>query len=162
MSAADALNAARAAGIQLGIDGDDLVLEAAVPPAPALIDLLSSHKASIVALLRPAEDGWSAEDTQVLFEERAAIIEFDGGASRTWAEALAGTIRPVRPVTSRLSVGCDSSTTAECFSTTAGQGVQTGWAGNHSTCSAATAPSLLPASIALVCSGYSMVGSLSR
>ena len=89
MSAAEALKAARAAGIQLGIDGDDLVLEAAVQPPPALIDLLSSHKASIVALLRPAEDGWSAEDRQVLFEERAAIIEFDGGMSRTWAEALA-------------------------------------------------------------------------
>ena len=89
MSAAEALKAARAAGIQLGIDGDDLVLEASVPPPPAVIDLLSSHKASIVALLRPAEDGWSAEDRQVFFDERAGIIEFDGGAPRAWAEALA-------------------------------------------------------------------------
>ena len=32
MSAAEALKAARAAGIQLGIDGDDLVLEASAPP----------------------------------------------------------------------------------------------------------------------------------
>jgi len=89
MSAAEVLRVARAAGVHVQIDGDDLVLEAAVPPPPAVIDLLSGHKASIVALLRPAEDGWSAEDRQVLFDERAAIIEFDGGASRTWADALA-------------------------------------------------------------------------
>jgi hypothetical protein len=89
MSAAEALKAARVAGIQLEIDGDDLVLEASVPPPSAVIDLLSSHKASIVALLRRAEDGWSAEDQQVFFDERASVIEFDGGAPRAWAEALA-------------------------------------------------------------------------
>ena len=55
MSAAEALKAARAAGIQIGIDGDDLVLEATVPPPAAVIDLLSRHKAEIVALLRPVE-----------------------------------------------------------------------------------------------------------
>ena len=89
MSAAEALKAARAAGIQLGIDGDDLVLEASAPPPPAVIDLLSRHKAEIVALLRPAEDGWSAEDWQVFFEERAGIVEFDGGLPRAEAEAQA-------------------------------------------------------------------------
>jgi hypothetical protein len=96
MSAAEVLRVARAAGVHVQIDGDDLSLEASAPPPPAVIDLLSSHKASIVALLRPAEDGWSAEDRQVLFDERAAIIEFDGGASRTWAEALAR-LDPARP-----------------------------------------------------------------
>ena len=73
MSAVEALKAARAAGIQLGIDGDDLVLEASVPPPPAVIDLLSRHKAEVVALLRPAENGWSAEDWQVFFDERQAL-----------------------------------------------------------------------------------------
>jgi hypothetical protein len=34
MSAAEALKAARAAGIQLGIDGDDLVREASAHRAP--------------------------------------------------------------------------------------------------------------------------------
>jgi hypothetical protein len=48
MSAAEALKAARAAGLRLGIDGDDLVLEASAPPPPVL-NLLSRHKASIVA-----------------------------------------------------------------------------------------------------------------
>jgi hypothetical protein len=63
MSAVEALKAARAAGIQLGIDGDNLVLEAPAPPPPPpdVTDFLSRHKAGIVALLRPAEVGWSAE-----------------------------------------------------------------------------------------------------
>ena len=29
----------------------------------------------------PAEDGWSAEDWQVFFDERAGIVEFDGGTA---------------------------------------------------------------------------------
>jgi hypothetical protein len=61
MSAAEALKAARAAGIRLGIDGDALTLEASEAPSPGVLDLLR-HKAGIVALLRPANDGWSTED----------------------------------------------------------------------------------------------------
>jgi hypothetical protein len=62
VSAAEALKAARAAGVSIRIDGDDLVLEASASPAPAVLDALSSHKAAIVALLRPASDGWLPED----------------------------------------------------------------------------------------------------
>src|SRR5271166_2537894 len=89
MSAANAIRAAGAAGVHLGIDGDNLVLEASAPPPPAVIDLLSRHKAEVIALLRPAEGGWSAEDWQVFFDERAGIIEFDGGLPRAEAEAQA-------------------------------------------------------------------------
>ena len=89
LSAAEALKAARAAGIELGIDGDDLVLEASAPPLAAVLDLLSRHKAGILALLRPGPDGWSAEDWQEFFVERAAIAEFDGGLPRADAEARA-------------------------------------------------------------------------
>ena len=39
-------------------------------------------------LLGPA-DGWSAEDWQVFFDERAGIVEFDGGLPRPEAEAQA-------------------------------------------------------------------------
>jgi hypothetical protein len=82
MSAAEALKAARAAGIKLTIDGDDLVLEASAPPPPAVIDRLTGHKTEIVAMLRPRRDGWSADDWQAFFDERAGITEFDGGLSR--------------------------------------------------------------------------------
>jgi len=53
MSAAEALMAAGAAGIQLGIEGGDLVLTASVAPPSDVIDLLSRHKSEIVRLLRP-------------------------------------------------------------------------------------------------------------
>src|SRR5262249_18853038 len=89
MSAAEALKAARAVGIQLEVDGDDLVLEASAPPPSAILGVLSEHKAEIVGVRRPGRDGWSAEDWQVFFDERAGIIEFDGGLSRTEAEAQA-------------------------------------------------------------------------
>lgn len=89
MSAAEALKAARAAGIQLGLDGDDLVLNAASAPPAAVLDALSLHKAEIMVLLRPAEDGWSAEDWQVFFDERAGFLEFDGGLPHAEAEAQA-------------------------------------------------------------------------
>ena len=88
MSAAEALKAARAVGIHLEVEGDDLLLEASAPPPSAILELLSQHKAEIVALLRPGRD-WSAEDWQVFFDERAGIIEFDGGLPRAEAEAQA-------------------------------------------------------------------------
>jgi hypothetical protein len=89
MSIAEALKAARAAGIQLAIDGEDLVLEAPAPPPPVVIDLLCRHKAEVVALLRPTIIGCTLEDSQSACEERAATIEYDGGSPRSWAEALA-------------------------------------------------------------------------
>jgi hypothetical protein len=89
MSAAEALKAARAAGVSVGIDGDDLALEASTPPPWAVLDALSRHKSDIVALLRPENERWSAEDWQAFFDERAGIIEFDGGLPRPQAEAQA-------------------------------------------------------------------------
>ena len=88
MSAATALIQARAAGIQIGIDGGDLVLEAAAPPPREVLDLLERHKANLLALLRRRAN-WTAEDWQVDFDERAAIAEFEGGLPRPRAEALA-------------------------------------------------------------------------
>ena len=89
MNAVQALKAARAAGVELTLDGNDLVLNAASAPPAAVLDVLSRHKAEIVVLLRPAEDGWSADDWQVFFDERAGIVEFDGGLPRPEAEARA-------------------------------------------------------------------------
>jgi hypothetical protein len=85
MSVAQALKAARAAGIQLGIDGNDLVLEVDAPPPAAVLDLLSRYKTDVIEMLRPADDGWSAEDWQAFLDERAGIAEFDGGLPRAEA-----------------------------------------------------------------------------
>ena len=66
MNAADALTLAHAAGVRVGTDGDDLVLEASAPPPSAVLDLLSRHKAGIVTLLRspaPEQLPWAAEPT---------------------------------------------------------------------------------------------------
>ena len=89
MSAAEAVRAARALGIELDLDGNDLLLEAATAPPAAVLDLLSSYKAEILALLRPGRDGWAAEDWQIFFGERAGIAEFDGALPRAEAEAHA-------------------------------------------------------------------------
>jgi hypothetical protein len=86
MSAIAALKAARAAGLQLRVEGSDLVLEASAPPPSTMLSLLSLNKAAIVAMLQRGGDGWSAEDWQTFFDERAGIAEFDGGLSRSQAE----------------------------------------------------------------------------
>jgi hypothetical protein len=89
MSAALALKTARAVGIRVRLDGDTLVLEAPEQPPQAVLDLLFQHKADILRLLRHPHDGWSADDWQVFFDERAGIVEFDGGLPRAAAEARA-------------------------------------------------------------------------
>ena len=44
MSPPEAMAAARAAGVQIAIDGTDLVLEASGPPPDAILDLLTRYK----------------------------------------------------------------------------------------------------------------------
>jgi hypothetical protein len=95
VSAAEALKEARAAGVHLGIDGNDLVLEPSAPPPADVIDALSRHKAEILSLLRPTEDGWSAKDRRVFVAKRAGISRFDGGLSRRGAEAQVSEARIV-------------------------------------------------------------------
>jgi hypothetical protein len=88
VSAADALKAARAAGISVRINGGDLALEASVRPPQAVLDLLSRHKPGILTLLQAANDGRSADDWQDLFDKRARTAELDG-LPRRRAEARA-------------------------------------------------------------------------
>jgi hypothetical protein len=52
MSAAQALMAARAAGIRLGIDGVSIVLEADHPPPSQVLGTLRAHKPEIIDALR--------------------------------------------------------------------------------------------------------------
>lgn len=76
MTASEALKAAYRAGVRVRVrvDGGDLLLAARSRPQQGILDDLSSHKAGITALLCS-----TTEDRQASFEERAAIIEFDGG-----------------------------------------------------------------------------------
>jgi TubC N-terminal docking domain len=87
MSAVQVLTEARSIGIQVQLDGEDLLLEAPAPPPRAVLEALSRHKAEIIEFLRPRADGWSTEDWQLYFEERAAVAEFNGGPTRADAEA---------------------------------------------------------------------------
>lgn len=89
MTPAQALRTARGAGVEVALDGDDLVLEAASPPPDSVVRALSDHKAQIIDMLRPGDDGWSAQDWHIYFDERAGIAEFDGGQTREQAEATA-------------------------------------------------------------------------
>jgi hypothetical protein len=93
VSAADALMAARAVGVSVQLEGSELVLEAAITPPIAVFAALKHYKADIIALLRPPRE---TDDWQPSFDERAAIIEHDGGVPRVWAEALAR-LDPNRP-----------------------------------------------------------------
>lgn len=77
MKALEALSAARAAGVEITVDGDDLVLQAPAPPPVSVLDRLSRHKAEIVALLRSGNDGWAGEDNQASEAETSGI---------SWAE----------------------------------------------------------------------------
>ncbi len=79
MTAMKALEAARAVGIDVVLDGENLALQASSPPPDAVLEDLSQNKAGIVALLRPGDDGWNAEDWQVYFYERAGAAKLDGG-----------------------------------------------------------------------------------
>jgi hypothetical protein len=83
-----AIAEARAAGVELGLDGDALALEASAPPPPAVIESLSRHKVEIIALLRPADDGWSTLDWLTLFGERVRMA-MDHGLTENEAEARA-------------------------------------------------------------------------
>ena len=89
MRAAEAPKAAHTAGIRVGIDGNDRLLGAMVPPPSALLDLPSHHTNGVVALLQPNGENWSPKDWQVFFNEQAGVAELKKGLMRTQAEALA-------------------------------------------------------------------------
>ena len=89
MSAVEALKAARDAGVRIGVDGDALTLDADAAPPAAVLDLLSRHKAGVIALLRTGSDGWSGEDWRAFFDERAAHRRVRRRAAAPTAEARA-------------------------------------------------------------------------
>ena len=81
MSAAQAREAARAAGVRLEAHGEDLILEADVAPTTDVADAQTRKKPCVLTLLRAGRDGWTSEDWRAFFDERATLAEFDGGAA---------------------------------------------------------------------------------
>jgi hypothetical protein len=65
MNAADVLKEATAIGVRIAIDGQDLMLEAAVRPPMAIIELLSRHKSGIVNLLKSVTASFSDAFTRL-------------------------------------------------------------------------------------------------
>jgi hypothetical protein len=86
---AESLKRARAAGLRLELDGEDLVLSASAAPSESIVTALVQNKREVLALLRPGGCGWSAEDWLAFFEERAAMREHGGGLTRLEAARLA-------------------------------------------------------------------------
>lgn len=84
------IDLALSAGIRLGVDGSDLVMEAPAEPPAQLLALIKLCKRDIIQCLTAGvTEAWDAEDWRAFFDERAGIVEFDGGASRAEAEAQA-------------------------------------------------------------------------
>ena len=89
VSAAQAREAARAAGVRLEAHGEDLILEADVAPTTDVADAQTRKKSCVPYLLRAGRDSWSGDDWRAFFDERATLAEFDGGLPREQAEASA-------------------------------------------------------------------------
>jgi len=86
---------ARSQGVILWSEGNHLRYRSATPLPASLVGLLRAEKQSLLAYLT---DGTlealcatlKPEDARVLREERAGIMEFDGGMSSDEAERRAG------------------------------------------------------------------------
>ena len=90
MSPAEIIEGATTDGVRLSLSPSGGVsAKGAQPVIDRWLPMLRQNKSAIVSLLRPGRDGWSAEDWQVFFDERAGILEFDGGLPRAEAEARA-------------------------------------------------------------------------
>ncbi len=76
MNAVEAIREATAVGIQIAIDGNDLLLEAAGPPPMTVIELLSRHKPDIVNLLRSG-DGSLADALAALERKCPAYVDVE-------------------------------------------------------------------------------------
>jgi hypothetical protein len=90
MSAAKkALAAAKSAGVTVAVRDGKLLLKWRRKPTFELIARLKENKQGIVELLSGADEPAAEAAEQDAFEERAAILEYDAGAPRQWAEAKA-------------------------------------------------------------------------
>ena len=95
MSPLEALAAARAAGVEVRLDGEDLIVSAASEPPDDICAMLSRHKTAIVELLQAAPaDAAAALARRAQFKEQAAAVAALRQPTRRWAPGgLAGPLR---------------------------------------------------------------------
>ncbi len=85
----DIIAQVRAAGGRVIIIEDRLKVRAPLPLPDKLVAELRLHKAEVLAFLQDRKPVWTPEDRQAHFDERAGIVEHDGGLSRADAEQRA-------------------------------------------------------------------------
>ncbi len=73
----------------LHLDGDELDVQFTPSPPAAVIAVLKRYKPEIIAALRQESAAWTCQDWQAFFNERAAILEHEGGLDRAEAERQA-------------------------------------------------------------------------
>jgi hypothetical protein len=105
MSATEAIKVARDAGIELTIDRDDLVLEAPAPPPATVLDLLSRHKAEVLALLAATARGNKLLAPTPLSERGEQPAEGEPGLEQRWA-ARRGRIQELEGAFLHFCVEC--------------------------------------------------------
>ena len=86
MNAAEVLKEAAAAGVQIAIEGDGLLLEATAQPPKAIIELIARHKPEIIDLLR-SDRGGPAE-ARVSWLDMEVAVENEAGRHRIWRDEL--------------------------------------------------------------------------
>jgi hypothetical protein len=95
VSALALIDAARAEGLTLGVEGGNLVVEVDHDPPGELLAQLREHKAAIITELRGGDPDWSPPDD---LDERAAIIAEGACVPRAWAEGFAALCAMPPPV----------------------------------------------------------------
>jgi hypothetical protein len=89
MIAAKVLRIANRAGVNVRVDGGDLILSGASEPPVRIPDLLSRYKSSVLALLRGPQQHWTSCDWQMYFDWCAFQAKFRDGMAHEAAEARA-------------------------------------------------------------------------
>jgi hypothetical protein len=86
MNAAEVVKEAAAAGIQIAIEGDGLLLEATAPPPKAIVELITQHKPEIINLLRSGPGG--PAEARVSWLDMVVAVENEVGRHRIWRDEL--------------------------------------------------------------------------
>jgi|GEM_PF-4680134 len=89
MSAQPILNELLSCGFTLFIDGELLKVSPASSLTDELRQKIRAHKAELLEVLHDTQKDTYIEDYTELFQERAAIAEYDGGLLRDQAEEMA-------------------------------------------------------------------------